>query len=194
VRVKVAVYGGSFDPPHVSHVLAVAYAFAMGGFERVLVVPVFAHAFGKSLAPFDDRLAMTRLAMRGLSFADVSDVERELGTPSYTWKTLQHLHALHPDWELRLVVGSDVLLESSKWERFDDVVRLAPLFVLGRAGIPHPNAPPSALPEVSSTHIRAMLAERSDDDELRRWVPPSVLEYLDARGLYRAGTGTSPKQ
>jgi nicotinate-nucleotide adenylyltransferase len=182
---RVAIYGGSFDPPHVSHVLAVAYALAVGGFERVVVVPVFHHAFDKELTSFDDRVRMCELALAALP-AEVSRVEQQLAPPSYTLHTVERLAVDHPEWELSLVVGSDVLHESQKWHRFDRLVELAPLFVLGRAGHEHSAAPPPVLPEVSSTLIRELLRARPPlDQRALALVPRAVLQYIERHGLYR---------
>jgi nicotinate-nucleotide adenylyltransferase len=186
---QVAVFGGSFDPPHVGHVLAAEYVLSTGEFDQVLVVPVFAHAFAKELAPFAHRVAMTRLAMGDLGRAQVSAVEEDLGTPSRTLRTLERLHALHPEWICRLVVGADVLAEKANWLGFDEIVRQAPLFVLGRVGVAHPDAPAPLLPDVSSTEVRTRLSERTGeaslDPELERLVPRRVLRYIDDHGLYR---------
>ena len=182
---KVAVYGGSFDPPHVSHVLAVAYVLAVGGFERVIVVPVFRHAFDKALAPFEHRVRMCELALRGLP-VEVSRVEERLAPPSYTLHTVQQLADDHPGWELSLVVGSDVLHETHKWHRFDRLVELSPLFVLGRAGHDHVGAPPSVLPEVSSSEVRELLRQRPPlDPRVRALVPQEVIHHIETHGLYR---------
>ena len=82
MRKAVAIYGGSFDPPHISHVLAAVYALKVGGFEQVLVVPVFEHAFQKQLTPFQHRWRMCELAFAGIAGAEVSALERELETPA----------------------------------------------------------------------------------------------------------------
>lgn len=186
---QVALYGGSFDPPHVGHVLAAEHVLSTGAFDKILVVPVFAHAFGKELAPFEHRAAMIRLAMRHLDRAEVSTIERELGTPSRTIRTLLHLRAIHPEWDCRLVVGADVLAETASWEAFDEIRRQAPLFVLGRVGVTHPEAPPPVLPDVSSTDLRERLSRVAGsaalDPELARLVPGPVLRYIDEHGLYR---------
>ncbi|HEX7669846.1 MAG TPA: nicotinate-nicotinamide nucleotide adenylyltransferase, partial [Polyangiaceae bacterium] len=156
---RVAVFGGSFDPPHVAHVKAAKYVLSTGEVDRVLVLPVFEHAFGKPLAPFVHRVAMTRLAMAGESSVQVSALEESLGAPSRTLRTVERLGELHPDWVCRLVVGADVLAETAKWHRFDDVVRLAPLMVLGRVGVAREDAPTPLLPEVSSTEVRQRIAD-----------------------------------
>ena len=76
---RVGVFGGSFNPPHVGHVLAAAYLLSMAAVDRVLVIPVFRHPFAKTLASFEDRLAMCQLAMTWLPQVEVSDIERQLG-------------------------------------------------------------------------------------------------------------------
>ena len=87
----VAFYGGSFDPPHVAHVLAVAYLAGMGQFDRVLVVPVFRHAFEKRLTPFGERLRMCELAVGWLPGVEVTGVaiegDRRRGRPELAGAT-----------------------------------------------------------------------------------------------------------
>ncbi len=189
---QVAFYGGSFNPPHVAHVLAVTYALSAGGFERVLVVPVYSHAFDKQLCPFEHRVRMCELAMGWLPGVEVSEVEASLETPSLTLRTLEHLRAAHPDYELRLMVGADVLGESDKWYAFDRIGRIAPPYVLGRVGIEHPDAPPPVVPAVSSTRVRELLSRRGATDadaELTRLVPRAVLAYIDEHRLYGGDGG-----
>ncbi|MBX3130575.1 MAG: nicotinate (nicotinamide) nucleotide adenylyltransferase [Polyangiaceae bacterium] len=182
---RVAVFGGSFNPPHVAHVLACAYVLGLGVVDRILVVPVFRHPFDKQLAPFADRLAMAQLALGWLPQVAVSDVEQDLEAPSLTLRTLRHLSTEHPDWSLRLMVGSDVLFDAPKWHAFDDVVSLAPLLVVGRVGHPHPQAPAAILPDVSSTEVRALLRSEPEGARLAALVPRRVLDHALGRDLYR---------
>jgi len=180
----VAVFGGSFNPPHVSHLLAVTVALARFDLHRVLVVPTYQHPFAKSLAPYDDRVRMCELAMGWLPKVEVSRVEEELGGESRTLRTLEHLHAKHPRWSLRFLMGADLVTESAKWYGFDRIAQLAPPIVLGRVGVEYPGAPVPVLPDVSSTDVRAGIAEGRWDD-LGPLVPRAVLEHARARGLYR---------
>jgi nicotinate-nucleotide adenylyltransferase len=185
-RGRTGVFGGSFDPPHAAHVLAVTYAVSVGAFDRVLVVPVFRHAFDKRLAPFEDRVRLCELAFSGIAGALVSTVEASLPQPNYTLNTLERLHELEPTRDLALIVGSDVLSDAPRWHAFSSVVKRAPLFVLGRLGHAHPDAPPPVLPEISSTRVRALLAARDESAtaELETLVPRAVLDEIRARGLY----------
>lgn len=181
---NVAVFGGSFNPPHVAHVLAIAWVLASEDVDRVVVVPAFRHPFAKALAPYDARVRMCELAAGWLPQVTVSRVEEELGGESLTLHTLEHLARLHPDWKMRLVMGADLLLEADKWYRFDRIREIAPPLVLGRGGFEVEGAPWAVLPKVSSTEVRAKIAE-GRWDELRALVPRRVLAYVKERGLYQ---------
>jgi nicotinate-nucleotide adenylyltransferase len=85
---SVAVFGGSFNPPHVAHLLAATLVLATQDVDLLLVVPAFKHPFAKSLAPFDERVTMCTLAMGWLPGVEVSRVEEELGGESRTLRTL----------------------------------------------------------------------------------------------------------
>jgi nicotinate-nucleotide adenylyltransferase len=177
----VAIFGGSFNPPHVGHVLAIAYVLATAEVDRLVVVPAHKHPFGKPLAPFDDRVRMCELATSIFPAASVSRIEEKLD--GLTLHTLEALKDEHPDWDLRLVMGADILLESDKWFRFEEVKKLAPPIILGRAGVASTGAPPPLLPEISSTRVRELLAAKAWD-ELAPLVPRAVLEAIRAKGLY----------
>jgi nicotinate-nucleotide adenylyltransferase len=199
--VTVALFGGSFNPPHVGHVLAVAYTLSVGLVDRVLVVPVFEHALGKRLAPFPHRLEMSERAFGWLPGVEVSRVEERLGAPSRTLRTIQALEVEHPEWRLRLLVGSDITGELEKWHAFEEIARRAPPLILPRAGSSEAGAQPALLPEVSSTRVRQLLeraatpsrgqaasaeGERSDA-QLAALVPKAVLDYIAEHALYAGG-------
>jgi nicotinate-nucleotide adenylyltransferase len=183
--VNVAVFGGSFNPPHVAHVMACALVLAVEDVARILVVPTFHHPFGKPLAPYEDRLAMCGLAFAGMPQVEVSRVEQELGGESRTLRTLDHLATTHAEWRLRLVIGADILAEAPRWFGFDAITKLAPPIVLGRAGFDAPGAGPALLPEVSSTRVRDAIA-RCDWSEAGHLVPRAVLAHIRAKELYGA--------
>lgn len=182
----VAVFGGSFNPPHIAHVLAATYVASLGICDHLVVAPVFAHAFEKELAPFEQRLELCRRAMGFIPGVEISDIESGLAPPSYTLNTLQALQRANPEWRLRLVVGADVLGETHKWHAFDQVQALAPLLVLGRVGYARSDAPDAVLPDVSSTRIRELL--RSDTPaaqaQLAKLLPKAVRAGIREWQLY----------
>jgi nicotinate-nucleotide adenylyltransferase len=183
VTSRVAIFGGSFNPPHIGHALACALLLSVEDVDQVVVVPTFRHPFAKALAPFADRLAMCELAMGWIPGVEVSAVESELGGESRTLHTLEHLARSRPDWQLRLVIGADILAEAHRWYGFDTISVLAPPIVLGRAGVTAPGAGPPLLPDISSTQVRALVAAQAWT-ELRALVPRRVLDYVRERDLY----------
>jgi nicotinate-nucleotide adenylyltransferase len=186
----ILVFGGSFNPPHLAHVLAVCVARSQASWSRIMVVPTFLHPFGKALVDFDRRLDMCRRALSWIPGVEVSSIERDLGGASLTLRMLQGLQAqLRQEFatscpQMRLLVGSDILHDAHKWHAFDEVQALAPLWIIGRAGAPHPQAGPMLLPEVSSSAIRAALTDAACDQSVLQLVPASVLEYIRDNQLY----------
>ncbi|HEX9307467.1 MAG TPA: nicotinate (nicotinamide) nucleotide adenylyltransferase [Anaeromyxobacter sp.] len=183
-RKTVAILGGSFNPPHVAHLMAAWWTLATQDVREVWLLPSFRHPFGKELAPFEDRVRMCELAARAIRGVAVCTAERELADDPLvgkTARTLEHLVAKHPDHAFALVVGADILPDTPKWYRWDRVQALARLIVVGREGFPPvPGAP--SFPAISSTDIRARIARGEDVTGL---VPRKVREYVEERGLYR---------
>lgn len=182
---RVGVFGGSFNPPHVAHVLACHFALMAWGLDRVVVVPAFSHPFAKELAPFEHRLAMARLAFAHLGgTVEVSPLEGELGGVSYTVDTVRELARRNPGAALQLVVGSDVAGELHLWRDWEILRELAPPLVVprmvagsaseGQEGAFH-------LPAISSSEVRGALA-RGGDAGLA--LPRAVREYIARHGLY----------
>jgi nicotinate-nucleotide adenylyltransferase len=182
--VNVAVFGGSFNPPHIAHVQACALLLSIENVEHVLLVPTFKHPFAKPLAPFEQRVRMCEMATACFSKVTVSRIEEEIGGESLTLRTLERLKRARPEWSLRLVIGADVLAEAPRWHGFDEIVKIAPPIVLARAGGGGQDQGPCLLPDVSSTRVRDAVA-RGAWTELERWVPRLVLEHIRSEGLYR---------
>jgi nicotinate-nucleotide adenylyltransferase len=178
----IAVFGGSFDPPHVSHVLCIAYVLSAEGVDSVLVVPTFEHALGKEAgASFEHRFAMMELATRDLHRVHLSRMEATRGGTSRTLDTLEALTETHPGASFRLLIGADILGETSRWHRWDRITEIAPPIVVGRGGYDAPRPDTVTLPEVSSTDLRQRLAERRSVAGL---VPVSVEAYIREHALY----------
>lgn len=184
---RVGIFGGSFNPPHVAHVLAASYALLVAPIDSICVIPVFQHPFAKELAPYEARLRMCELAFEGVLHVEVSDVERRLGGESRTLRTLEHLQQVEPSWSMRLIIGSDVVADLPKWHQFDRIAAIAPPFVLERRGVGRVDK--SVLPEVSSTEVRE-LARKGQLDELSMLLPRRVLELVREQQLY--GCASTP--
>jgi nicotinate-nucleotide adenylyltransferase len=182
---EIALLGGSFNPPHVGHLMAAWYVLATEPVEEVWLLPSYRHPFGKALAPFEERLQMCELAAESLRGVRVCAAEAELAADPLvgkTARTLEYLAAKHPALRFALAVGSDLLAEAGNWYRWDLVQERARIVVVGRQGHPAGAEGRPLLPAVSSTGIRERLARGED---VSRLVPRKVLEYVRERGLYR---------
>lgn len=192
-RRVIGLFGGSFNPPHLSHQMVCLYALEACAVDAVWMIPTYRHPFAKELIDFSHRVAMCRLAAAIFGGrVEVSEIEAELDLPvSRTLHTVEALVERYPETSFRLVIGADILAETDKWYRWDDIARLAPPLVVGRTGVdPGDDANPDDdvtaseidLPRISSTEVRARLSRGQSGVPL---VPRVVMDYIAKRGLYR---------
>jgi nicotinate-nucleotide adenylyltransferase len=183
---RVAILGGSFNPPHVAHVLAATWVLATRPVDEVWFMPVGRHAFGKNLLPFEQRRHMAELALAPIrAQARVTDVEDRLGGPNRTIDTLQHLQTEHPDVRFSLIIGADILQDRHSWKSWDVLERDFGFHLLGRDGYPIPDGYGAqvVLPDVSSTDLRGWLAA-GDLASCEGRLPRAVLDYIVQHRLY----------
>lgn len=182
----IAIYGGSFNPPHIGHVMIVGYVLATTKVDEVWLVPCFTHAFAKPLAPFELRMQMCELAIADFSpqRVAVSDVEARIGGVSRTIDTVRTLSELHPKARFDLVVGADIFRERQSWKQFDELERRCRFIVIGRSGYPNPEGYPvaPALVDVSSSEVRDTIERGEEPTNL---VPRTVADFVREQGLYR---------
>jgi nicotinate-nucleotide adenylyltransferase len=200
--VRIGILGGTFNPPHLAHLVCAQEAYLQLSLERVLWVParVPPHKPVDEEPGIDHRLEMCRLAIAGDGRFEVSAIEARREGPSYTVDTLEELHANQPESELFLIVGGDVALGFAGWREPERVLTLATLAVAERAGGTRAAAErvlaevaggdravffdmPAI--EISST----MLRERARRGEPTRYlVPHAVRNYIDQHRLYGGGS------
>jgi nicotinate-nucleotide adenylyltransferase len=187
----VGVFGGTFDPPHLGHLVAASDVAQALSLQRVLWIPAAVHPFklGSVGASGAQRLEMVRAAVAGDERFAADPLELERSGPSYTADTLRALQARHPGAELHFLTGADNLRELHLWHQADEVVRLARLVVVSRAGEGVPNDaryPATAVAvtrvDVSSTEVRRRVAA---GESIRYLVPEAVRALIERHGLYR---------
>lgn len=181
---NVVLFGGSFDPPHFAHVLAVAQ-LAAGPWDEVWVIPCPEHAFGKGMAPFADRVALCRAAFGFMRKVRVLTIENRLPRPARTLNTVLALKRAYPGTRFTLAFGADVYEARNRWHRFSEIEKLAEVVYFRRPG--YSSRGPRWVSEVefgdiSSTAIRAALKSGKPAD---RWLPATVIREIRHRRLYR---------
>lgn len=186
---RIALFGGSFNPPHAGHLLVAAWILATERADEVWMLPTAHHPFGKALAPFESRVAMLHGGFASLGArVRVCEIEAEREGPSFTVDTVAALRTRHPEHHFLLVVGTDILAESPKWKEFDRLKTLVELLPVRRAGVegsepdPDPAHPTPLFPPISSSEVRARLARGESVDGL---VPAGVLQEITRRKLFR---------
>ncbi len=188
---RLGLFGGSFNPPHVAH-LAVAEACA-AGLDRVLWMPAPDPPHKPPLrVSGTDRLAMVRLAIAENERFEASDLEFRRPGPHYTVDTLRALRAEHPGADLALVVGGDSLAAFTTWREPEAILEMARLVAYRRPGSEFDGVPDGVLArttavdgpglDLSATELRARVAAGLS---ARYLVPDAVLDYIEAHGLYR---------
>lgn len=190
-RRRVGVFGGTFDPPHVAHVVLAAAAIEQLALDILVVTPAgvpWQKVGSRQISPGATRLEMTQLAFAGVGGVEVSDIELRREGNSYTVDTLEALAA--PDTDLFLLLGTDAAAGLDTWERYQDIAALATIAVFPRRG--HESAAPPdefawqllELPglEVSSTDIRNRV---SNARPIVGLVPEAVRSIVEREHLYR---------
>lgn len=190
---RLGVLGGTFDPPHIGHLLAGLYSFEAISLDRLLFMVAnvpWQKVPQRSISSAEHRLAMVEAAIAGYPGFEVSALEIQRGGESYTADTLGELRARHPSAELYLIMGADAAAGIPTWQRPDRVAELATVVVVDR-----PDSVPPELPGfelltvtmpalgVSSTELRRRVATGRS---LRWQVPAGVAELIESLALYRA--------
>ncbi|HEU5148993.1 MAG TPA: nicotinate-nucleotide adenylyltransferase [Iamia sp.] len=194
-RRRLGLLGGTFDPPHIGHLVAAVSVGDALGLDEVWLVPN-GDPWQKRDRPVTAaavRLEMARAAAVGVPGVAVSDVEVRRPGPSFTIDTVHQLRAEDPDRDLVVIMGRDSAAGLPTWERHEELLAGVDLAVVDRAGVgARPELPggrvtivPMRHIEVSSTELRRLVAEGRPVVPL---VAPAVAELIARHGLYRAAT------
>jgi nicotinate-nucleotide adenylyltransferase len=199
---RIGIYGGTFDPVHVGHLILAEQAREQGRLDEVWFIPAAQQPLrANSVTPFAQRVEMLQLAIAGNPAFRVDEIEKDLPTPSYTSRTLAELKRRHPQYEFLFLLGGDSLESLPTWHDPQGIVSRAGLLVMERRGSRHvspdelrrmlhlsPDASLSvefvgraSLIDVSSTDLRERLREGRT---VRYLLPAAVEVYVKQRGLY----------
>lgn len=197
---KLAIFGGSFDPVHNEHIRLAEAAIQTLGLDKLLVMPAYAppHKPWKKLSPDLDRLEMCRLAFSTVGKAEVCDYEITQGGTSYTYLTCRHFRKLYPDAEIFWLVGGDMLRDFPTWKEPLSILNDVTLAVCGREEDSGWEEEEQAVfykkfqknfkavayngKAVSSTKIRVLAGAGMD---ITAFTPQRVADYISEKDLYK---------
>jgi nicotinate-nucleotide adenylyltransferase len=190
---KLALFGGSFNPPHVGHLIVIECVRDALQFDKVLFIPS-AQTPNKQnsvLAPAAARLAMTQLAVEHNAAFEVSDIEIQRKGISYTIDTINAVSALYPRASLSLIIGSDNLLEFETWKAPDDILAKAELVVMTRPGYDLRTIDSKLIRIAKMVNVPAIGISSTDirrrvklGRSITYLVPPKVHDFILGRRLY----------
>ena len=198
---KIGIYGGSFDPPHIEHINLCVNAVKSLNLDRLFIVPAKIPPH-KKVQPISGeyRLEMVKLALSNVDVPQitVSDFELNSAGKSYTYLTIEHFKSLYKDAQIYFLMGTDMLENFPTWKEPKAILNMAKLYVFGRDGESMERAKQvflNALPDrlnslvfanfsgkmVSSTHVRHMLTLGLDAKE---FLYQNVIDYIKSNNLY----------
>ena len=195
---KLGLLGGTFNPPHIGHLVCAQEALGQLGLDRVLLVPVHEppHKGVETDPGVQHRVELCRRAAAGEDRLEVSLGDAEVHGPSYTVDTLRRLHARCPGDDLTFIVGGDMAFSLPTWREPETILELAELGVAEREGVRRADISERLVGlrvdrvrffdmprlDISSSLIRRHVAAGRP---IRHLVPDAVAEYIDRAGLYR---------
>ena len=189
---KIGILGGTFDPPHVAHLIAAELAVGEFALDKMLWMPATQSPLKSrpDISSVEDRLAMTRLAIQGNPKFEVSRIELDRGGASFAIETLRSLRKQFADAEMYLLIGRDQFEQFASWRKPEEILRLAKVIVMDRPGdaanastqfdtsVTYLTMP---LLEISATEIRRRVRA---DESIRYQVPDAVIDYIQQHKLY----------
>ncbi len=195
----IAIFGGTFNPPHNEHINLIAGARNQLRADRAIVVPAAAQPLKQAPdVSAEDRFQMSKLAFEHSGTAEVSDFELSRGGSSYTWLTLEHFSRLYPSDRLVFVIGADSMLDVQ--DRWKNPGRIAGLCTLAYASRPGFEGAQQAAERFERTYGKEVIRLNQDgqdisslelralfefDSDVSKWMPQRVIDYVDQKKLYR---------
>ena len=192
---RIGIFGGTFDPVHVGHLVAATWAREALGLERVLLVVAnvpWQKVGTRTVTPAEDRFLVVQAAVAGVAGVEACRIEIDRGGPSYSADTVRELLVSMPLAQPYVIVGADVAAQLGTWQRVEELRHAVTLVVVDRGGVESGQDPPGwrverlRIPalDISSSQLRRRLAEGSPVDFL---IPEGAIRCIRQLNLY-AGT------
>jgi nicotinate-nucleotide adenylyltransferase len=190
---RVGVLGGTFDPPHLGHLVLAQELAEELKLDRVLFIPpaVPPHKDLREVSSAKHRFEMTKRAIKGNKLFSVSDIELKRKGPSYTVDTIRELKKIYPQSELFFLTGSDILEEILKWKDPQEIYRQIKIVIglrpgFDKIGPANQFAHKNQIIEITSLNISSTLIREKikKGKSIKYLVPPGVLDYIKDNKLY----------
>ena len=197
---KIAIYGGAFNPVHLGHIEIVKHLCEKTDFDKIIVIPskFSPHKSNKFLLDDEHRIKMCELAFCGFEKCDVSKIEIKRNQISYTIDTLTELKSIYPSDDLYLVCGSDMFLSLLNWRKPEEIFKLASVFAFRRDNEDENiiNDQETKLKNMgvkvelcnikispfSSTEVRESI---KGNNSFEKYLSKEVFEYISKNNLYK---------
>lgn len=185
---KIGILGGTFNPPHIAHLLIAEQVGSQLGLDKVLFIPDFIppHVDEKKTIPAEHRVEMVRLAIQDNPLFDLDLIEINRGGSSYSYDTVKELKQLHPENDYYFIIGGDMADYLPTWYRIDELVKMVQFVGVDRPKYQRQEQYPIIWVDVpkmdiSSTKIRKNV---KNGCSIRYQVPESVEKYIKEHRLY----------
>lgn len=175
---RICIFGGSFDPPHIGHLLVAQTVCEAEKFDKILFIPANRPPHKNNISGVNDRLAMLNLAVEGNPNFEISDIEIQRGGISYTIDTLKAIrpNIIKEEDELFYLIGSDSLLEFSQWKNPREILQNCNVVVAIRPGFRPSDIPAWILHQIHFANIPRF--EISSSNIRKRWTKNKTIRYL----------------
>lgn len=192
-RTRVAIFGGSFDPPTIGHLTIVKYLIDRMGFDEVWLMPAYRHTFDKDLSEFEHRFNMCKLLIDNPK-VKVSDFQYVNDCDSSTLNLFKALRKKYKDLDFYMIIGSDNANVIQKWINYEELIRTVPFIVLERAkqellpnvkwclNEPHIYVKDFKNFPICSTLVRLKV---KNDQSVEGLINPEIIEYVKKHNLYK---------
>jgi nicotinate-nucleotide adenylyltransferase len=192
-REQIGVFGGTFNPPHIAHLIAAESVRDHLKLDKVLFVPaaIPPHKLHEEIIPGELRLQMVKLAITDNPKFEACDVELRRIGPSYSIDTIMELKNNFPKWDLSLIIGVDLLSDFYSWKDPMKILEESNVVVMNRPGFEPASVSKELLRRVQIVDVPAMNISSSDirmrvrsGRSIKFMVPSAVEDYIYANSLY----------
>ncbi len=191
---KIGIFGGTFNPPHIAHLLVAESVLDQLMLDKVLFVPaaIPPHKMDEQIIPADIRLQMVKAALADEPAFEACDIELRREGPSYSIDTIRELKGRYPGDELILMMGIDLLIDFRSWKNPKEILSECTVVVMGRPGFALNSVEQELLRRVEIVNVPGIDISSSDirrrvkaGKTIRYMVPRAVEEYIHANSIYR---------